>query len=164
MQKKIKLLWTFGDNKITQKFGQTEFAKANPHIYYPFRGHEGLDIGLVINTPVLAVHNGIVIIDDDVDDSPYGNYVCLYNPYQRLRTYYCHLERNIVKNGQMIRKGGLIGYSGWSGVNVKGERVCTGWHLHFGVMQTDKHGYAINTANGYGGFIDPLNEEIIAWK
>ena len=63
----------------------------------------------------------------------YGNMVRIrHNDYNgsKLETRYAHLKEYLVKNGQHVYEGQLIGYSGATG-------NCYGAHLHFEVIYHD---------------------------
>jgi len=118
---------------ITQYFGNTAFATANPQIYNNM-GHDGVDIGVPIGTPVQAALSGTVLATGDTDVfAPngqmcysFGKWVMLEHP-NGLDTLYAHLSDNtIVSKGEAVTTGQLIGYSGMTG-------YATGPHLHFGV-------------------------------
>ncbi len=93
----------------------------------PFSGegafHTGVDISALIGTPVRAAADGIV------------TYAAMENGYGRIikvdhgngiETYYAHLSRFYVQEGQDVRRGEMIGAVGNSG------RV-TAPHLHYEV-------------------------------
>lgn len=119
---------------ITQYFGNTPFATANPSVYNGM-GHDGLDIGMPIGTPVQAALTGTVIGTGDTDlyHSPttgaqcysFGNWIMLQHA-NGLDTLYAHLSQIDVSKGQSVTTGTVIGYSGMTG-------YATGPHLHFGV-------------------------------
>ena len=118
---------------ITQYFGNTAFATQNPQIYNNM-GHDGVDIGVPIGTPVEAALDGFVLGTGNTDVyAPngqmcysFGKWVMLQHP-NGLDTLYAHLSDNtIVSKGQTVTTGQLIGYSGMTG-------YATGPHLHFGV-------------------------------
>ncbi len=118
---------------ITQYFGNTDFSTANPQVYNNM-GHDGLDIGVPIGTPVLAALDGTVLATGNTDiKAPdgemcysFGKWVMLRHP-NGLDTLYAHLSDNtIVSKGQSVTTGQLIGYSGMTG-------YATGPHLHLGV-------------------------------
>ncbi|WP_158654146.1 M23 family metallopeptidase, partial [Helicobacter ailurogastricus] len=60
----------------------------------------------------------------------YGRLIKLYHPFG-FKTYYAHLKKIVVKNGEFVKKGQLIAYSGSSGMS-------TGPHLHYEVRFMDK--------------------------
>lgn len=111
------------NRRITQHFGE---------ISYLYRGkpHNGLDIGASIGTPVFASDDGIVLAVDNNDKSSwskyqYGKYVLIQHP-NGLATLYAHLSHQIVRKGDNVVRGQLIGYSGNTGYS-------TGPHLHLGL-------------------------------
>ncbi len=93
----------------------------------PFTGeqeyHEGLDIAVWYNTPVLATADGVVIYAGWL--SGYGYMVKLKHGFG-YSTYYGHLNKIKVKKGQNVKRGQLIALTGNSGRS-------TGPHLHYEV-------------------------------
>lgn len=132
-----------GDFPITQKFGE------RPDYYKQFdlAGHEGIDFGCPVGTPILAAEKGIVV-RRSVSTKDYGEFVVIWHKELNLATWYCHLSEQLVNVGDTVEKGQRIGISGSTG-NTSGP------HLHFNVCKTDANGYRIGTNNGYQGFIDP---------
>jgi len=85
--------------------------------------HEGIDIAVATNTKILAAASGSVTYAGWM--TGYGNVVILYHG-SNISTLYAHLKSFVVKNGDLVAQGQVIGYAdstGWS----------TGPHLHFGV-------------------------------
>lgn len=91
--------------------------------------HAGDDFPYPCGTPVHAARGGTVASTGW--DSAGGNFVLLDHGYidgVNIASYYAHFERSaVVRTGQHVSKGQLIGYSGSTGRS-------TGCHLHFGVM------------------------------
>jgi len=86
--------------------------------------HAGTDLRAPIGTPVLAPADGVVKFTQYNQNSGYGNVVSLDHNYG-FESYYAHLlNKPVVKEGQFVRKGDLIAYSGNSGMS-------TGPHLHY---------------------------------
>jgi murein DD-endopeptidase MepM/ murein hydrolase activator NlpD len=85
--------------------------------------HEGLDIGVWYNTPVLSTAEGKVSFAGW--SSGYGWTVKIEHGYG-FETLYAHLNRIKVKKGQKVRRRQVIGLSGNSGRS-------TGPHLHYEV-------------------------------
>jgi hypothetical protein len=87
--------------------------------------HTGDDYPCPIGTPVVAALDGVVYSDNP--GQAYGKTVQIDhgNGYQ---TLYGHLSEVVVKNGDVVKKGQLIGKSGDTG-NVSGP------HLHFEVRR-----------------------------
>lgn len=91
----------------------------------PFTGqmavHEGVDIGAPFNTPVQAPAAGRVVITGS--DPRMGNHVGIDHGYG-LETQYGHMSKILVKSGQKVRRGDVIGLVGSTGLS-------TGPHLHY---------------------------------
>lgn len=91
----------------------------------PFTGqpamHDGLDIGAAPNEPVLAPAAARVTAMGV--DSKMGNMVRLDHGYG-FETQYAHLAKILVKNGQRVKRGDIIGLVGSTGLS-------TGPHLHY---------------------------------
>lgn len=87
--------------------------------------HTGLDFGTSINTPVYCTADGVVDFAADGWNGGYGRLVKVTHSFG-FRTYYAHLNKIAVKNGQFVKKGQLLAYSGNSGIS-------TGPHLHYEV-------------------------------
>ena len=121
---------------ITQYFGNTAFATANAAVYSGM-GHNGIDIGVPVGTPVQAALSGIVAGTGNTDlahDSAgnkcysFGKWVMVQHA-NGLNTMYAHLSVISASKGQAVSTGDLLGYSGMTG-------YATGPHLHFGVYAT----------------------------
>lgn len=124
---------------ITQLFGE------NPQFYkrWGYAGHNGIDWGIPVGTPIKAAADGTV---DKVDfeNGGYGNFVRMshMDGNTKYNTYYAHLHSTAVKAGQKISAGTVVGFSGNTGAS-------TGPHLHFGVK--------IDGQNpDYRGYLDPM--------
>ncbi|HVW71942.1 MAG TPA: peptidoglycan DD-metalloendopeptidase family protein [Candidatus Paceibacterota bacterium] len=117
---------------VTQYFGNTSFAAAHAAVYNGM-GHDGIDIGMPIGTPVLAALGGTVLATGNTDiKSPsgqqcysFGKWVMVQHP-NGLSTLYAHLSSIEATKGQVVTTGQEIGLSGMTG-------YATGPHLHFGV-------------------------------
>lgn len=135
--KAVKLAWPVPRSApITQGFGE------NPPVYARFglAGHNGLDFGVPLGTPVRAAAAGVVQRVETRPDG-YGRHVRLV--HAGFITIYAHLARLAVKAGQEAAAGQVIGWSGNSGFS-------SGPHLHFEVRLEGSE------ANGFGGAVDPL--------
>jgi murein DD-endopeptidase MepM/ murein hydrolase activator NlpD len=89
-----------------------------------YRWHYGTDLDLNTGDSVRTVFDGVVRIVK-YDGSGYGNYVVVRH-YNGLETLYGHLSKQLVKTGQYVKAGDLIGKGGSTGRS-------TGPHLHFEV-------------------------------
>jgi murein DD-endopeptidase MepM/ murein hydrolase activator NlpD len=94
------------------------------------RTHEALDIMAPRNTPVLAVEDGK--ITKLFTSQQGGLTIYQFDPSETYAYYYAHLDRyaNGLKEGQVVRKGQVIGYVGSTG-NANPE----GPHLHFAIFR-----------------------------
>lgn len=98
--------------------------------------HRALDFRATVGTPVYAAEDGTVATvyhwtgkRTQGDTNSYGNFIKLKHSAYRcgtLETLYAHLSKMVVKQGETVKEGQLIGYSGATG-NVYGA------HLHFEV-------------------------------
>lgn len=113
-----RFLWPTTSNLITSYFGY----RVHP-IYGTTRFHSGIDIGAPYGAPIYAAENGQVIFA-----SWYGGYgYCIIIDHgDGVSTLYAHCSSIIVKAGQYVSKGQVIGYVGSTGNS-------TGPHLHFEV-------------------------------
>ncbi|MCG8473926.1 MAG: peptidoglycan DD-metalloendopeptidase family protein [Cytophagales bacterium] len=126
--KKDSTAWVFPIKKgrITSRFG-----------WRRYRYHYGIDMKLRKGDPVRAAFDGIVRIAR-YNRGGYGYYVLLRHK-NGLETIYGHLSKYIVKSGQEVKAGDLIGYGGSTGRS-------TGNHLHFELRY---QGNPINPAEFY---------------
>lgn len=89
-------------------------------------GHNGVDYGMDVGTPLYAAATGTVIVSKNYGwNGGYGNYVVIQHP-NNTQTVYGHMSGTMVTVGQKLTQGQLIGYSGNTGKS-------TGPHLHFEV-------------------------------
>jgi murein DD-endopeptidase MepM/ murein hydrolase activator NlpD len=141
-----------GQDLVTQGYGTTSFSKNG----YKGQWHNGVDFGVPIGTPVLAAEDGVVIgvANEDLycPRGAYGKFVAI-NHDNNLSTLYGHLSRQIVSNGDRVKRGQVIGYSGKTG-------YATGPHVHFGVYAQPTFSVAPSNSCGplpRGGDLNPLN-------
>ncbi|MBA3789058.1 peptidoglycan DD-metalloendopeptidase family protein [Patescibacteria group bacterium] len=135
-------------NCITQYFGNTAFATANASVYNGL-GHNGVDFGVPIGTPVQAALSGTVLATGNTDLVPgcfsFGKWVMIKHS-NGLDTLYAHLSQISATQGQAVTNGTVIGYSGMTG-------YATGPHLHFGVYASA--GVQILTLKQFRGATSP---------
>jgi len=95
--------------------------------------HTGQDMSESAGTNIYAAASGIV--DDAEYDNIYGNKVVLYHGNSKrdenLKTMYGHMQTLMVKPGQKVAQGDIIGHVGTTGLS-------TGNHLHFETWVNDK--------------------------
>lgn len=116
-------------------------------IYGTAKFHEGLDFAAATGTPVFATADGIVEVADR--KHAYGNCIDIDHGYNYL-TRYAHLSQILVKPGQKVKRGEIIGKVGSTGKS-------TGSHLHYEVRFK---GEPQNPVNYY--FMDLSPEEYVA--
>jgi len=83
--------------------------------------HDGLDIGAAPNAPVQAPAQGRVSLSGF--DPKLGNIVKLDHGFG-VETLYGHLAKSLVKEGQRVNRGDIVGLVGSTGLS-------TGPHLHY---------------------------------
>lgn len=90
------------------------------------RSHEGIDIFAPKLTPLIAAADGVVtrVREENLG----GKTVWIRVNDKNTSLYYAHLDKQLVQEGQMVKKGEVIGLVGNTG-NAKH----TASHLHFGV-------------------------------
>jgi len=108
------------DGWISSYFGQ----RADPFTGFT-ANHKGLDFAGPEGTKVSAVAAGLVTFAGD--RAGYGEMVEI-NHGNGLSTRYCHNEKVLVKQGDMVRKGQEVSLMGSTGHS-------TGPHLHFEVLK-----------------------------
>lgn len=89
--------------------------------------HKGIDIAGQIDSPILAVEEGLVV--KSYYSTTYGNVVFVKHP-SNFVTVYAHLNKRLVNVGQTVRQGETIGKMGKTG-------HATGTHLHFEAHQLE---------------------------
>lgn len=96
-----------------------------------YREHKGSDIPLNIGDPILAAFDGKVRVVRTVRETGgYGNLIVVRHA-NGLETYYAHLSKHLVQEGDLVKAGEVIGLGGNSGRS-------TGPHLHFEVRYMGK--------------------------
>lgn len=96
--------------------------------YHPITGvwhnHGGTDIPAASGTKIYAAQDGIVTTVSTNKNSSYGWY-CIITHANGRATLYAHMKsKAVLKEGQSVSKGDLVGYVGTTGSS-------TGNHLHF---------------------------------
>ena len=94
------------------------------------RFHEGTDLAAAEGTPVVAAFSGRVEIAGWLGG--YGLIVVISHGDTH-ETRYAHLSEVLVKPGQVVKQGNVIGLVGSTG-------MATGPHLHFEIWQKMKNG------------------------
>ena len=127
------ILWALPIDYV--RLSSTFGYRTHPVSGQPNKMHNGVDLTGAIGTPVYATRSGKVSYVGFQKNGA-GNYVNIQHDNGFLSTY-MHLDSYIVKAGDYVTIGQLIGYCG----NTGGS---TGPHLHFGIK---KNGSWVNPAN-----------------
>lgn len=104
------------DGVVTSESG----SRTNP-VNGNSENHKGIDIGVPLNTEVMAVKGGE--ITKTGYSNSYGNYIG-YKTYDGYNVFYAHLNSVKSKVGDVVSQGQVIAYSGSTGQS-------TGPHLHY---------------------------------
>ena len=133
---------------ITQHFGVNKDAYKK----FGLAGHNGIDLRAQVGTPVFAPVDGIVDVRNYGRKS-YGRHIRIKN--DRLLIILAHLNETLIKDGQFVRMGEMIGRTGNSGYS-------SGPHLHIGGYYLEE-GRIVNIDNDFAGAIN-LEAGMITWK
>ncbi|VEJ54197.1 peptidase, M23/M37 family [Campylobacter insulaenigrae] len=113
------------DNGITGEFGWRHHPILNKKEFHP-----GIDLRAPLKTPIYAPANGVVEYAA-YSNNGYGYSVILIHNFG-FKTVYAHMTRqDVVKAGEFVKKGQLLGYTGSTGLS-------TGPHLHYEVRFINK--------------------------
>lgn len=97
------------------------------------KNHKGVDISTPSRSPVYAPLDGIVTRSEDTTPNPCGGHIRLN--HGDLETKFCHLSGMIVKPGDKVKRGQLIGYSGGDPNRDPHPGRSTGPHLHYEILK-----------------------------
>lgn len=129
-QTEPKFLWTGAFLPMVDSTVESRFADDRT---YTWQGkkvdqqtHLGFDLAKLAHSPIPASNDGRVIWAQDL--GIYGNCIVIDHGYG-LQSIYGHLSEFLVKKGDMVKKGQVIGRTGSTG-------LAGGDHLHF-TMQVD---------------------------
>lgn len=134
------------DWRISQYFAN------NPNYYkqFGFAGHEGIDYATPNGTELYSPFDGVVVRDiDNPKLNAYGEHIVVWDPVQKIAMWFCHLQSNLVSQGDRVNRGQLLGYTDNTGNS-------SGPHCHVNFCETDATANRLNTNNGYKGFLDLL--------
>ncbi|MFC1843160.1 M23 family metallopeptidase [Candidatus Dependentiae bacterium] len=96
--------------------------------------HYGVDMAALKGTPVCAAYTGIVL--EARYASGYGNTIVVAHS-RKYKTRYAHLSKILVKVGQKVRRGKIIGRVGDTGY-VRSSKGRDASHLHFELIEFGK--------------------------
>jgi murein DD-endopeptidase MepM/ murein hydrolase activator NlpD len=125
--KSMPTLWpvkTSYFTRISSGFG----IRANPFNNKYLQFHNGIDIASDWGAEILSGGNGTVTVVGY--DKVYGNNITIKHSDQ-FESFYAHLKRVYVKEGDTVNKGNVIGIMGSTGLS-------TMQHLHYEVRENGK--------------------------
>jgi len=103
--------------------------------------HNAIDLPTFQGTPVRAASDGVIYT---VKDNGYGYSYIIVVHSGGLSTVYGHMSKMLVKEGDLVMKGSIIGLSGGMPGTKGAGYMTTGPHLHFEMLDN-------------GSYVDPLN-------
>jgi len=120
--------------KPTTGYISSFFGKRKHPIYHTIQYHNAIDISTQKGEPIMASADGKVV--KSTHQVGYGLTIVIDHGYGII-TKYAHCSKSIVKRGQKVKRGEVIGYVGQSGIT-------TGPNLHYEVVT---NGVAQNPLN-----------------
>jgi murein DD-endopeptidase MepM/ murein hydrolase activator NlpD len=138
-------VWPIAHPRLTLPFGPTPWGT---HIVDGERFHDGIDLATFCGDRIVAAHAGSVLAASRHFDQQLGWIGSLQPYFSRLdakglwatlpivvviddgdgyRSVYAHFERIVVRVGQQVHAGQLLGYEGATG-------HASGCHLHYGLF------------------------------
>lgn len=133
-----------GSSRLVSGFGY----RIHP-IYKTAKMHTGIDFAAPTGTPIYSTGNGVVS-QTEFNGRGYGNNVVINHGYG-YQTLYGHMTKFVVRPGQKVQRGDLIGYVGSTGSS-------TGPHCHYEVI---KDGNKIDPINYFYNDLTPQEYEQI---
>lgn len=118
-----EFIWPVPANRSALSGGDFFGMRFHP-IFHEWRMHTGIDIGAPTGANILASNGGTVLIT--AFTTGYGNKIVVDHGGGYV-TLYAHCSKILVKAGQHVEQGEVIGYVGSTG-------WATGPHLHFEIM------------------------------
>ncbi|EAJ7097274.1 M23 family metallopeptidase [Campylobacter upsaliensis] len=117
--------WPITNKGVTGKFGWREHPILKRKEFHP-----GINLAASIGTPIYAPASGVVEFSG-YSNNGYGYNVILLHNFG-FKSVFAHMTRkDVVKAGDFVNKGDLIGYTGNTGLS-------TGPHLHYEVRFINK--------------------------
>lgn len=115
-------------------------------IYKIRRHHAGMDFSAPTGTDVYATGNGVVtrVVNAPRSRRDYGTFIEVDHGYG-YKTLYAHMDKVLVRRGQEVNRGEVIGLVGNTGAS-------TAPHLHYEVIKNNR---AVNPIDYYFSDISP---------
>ncbi|MBR7129292.1 MAG: M23 family metallopeptidase [Tidjanibacter sp.] len=125
MAASIPAIWPINRKDLRGPIGA--YGRRLHPIYKRYIHHKGIDFGGRRGDPIYATGNGVVShTEKGLRRKGYGQQIVIDHGFG-YKTRYAHLNERLVKKGQEVKRGELIGYMG----NTGGS---TGPHLHYEVI------------------------------
>ncbi len=135
MAASIPAIWPINKKDLKGPIGA--YGRRLHPIYKRYIQHKGIDFGGRKGDPIYATGNGVVVRSEKgLKRKGYGQQLVIDHGFG-YKTRYAHLSERLVKVGQEVKRGELIGYMGSTGGS-------TGPHLHYEVIYM-------------GNNVDPIN-------
>lgn len=135
MAASIPAIWPINKKDLRGPIGA--YGRRLHPIYKRYIMHKGIDFGGRKGDPIYATGNGKVVHSEKgLRRKGYGQQLVIDHGFG-YKTRYAHLNERLVKVGQEVKRGELIGYMGSTGGS-------TGPHLHYEVIYM-------------GNNVDPIN-------
>ena len=135
MAASIPAIWPIDKRDLRGPIGA--YGRRLHPIYKRYIKHKGIDFGGRKGDPIYATGNGKVVHSEKgLRRKGYGQQLVIDHGFG-YKTRYAHLNERLVKVGQEVKRGELIGYMGSTGGS-------TGPHLHYEVIYM-------------GNEVDPIN-------
>ena len=134
MMEHLPTLWPLDRSKMRR------LGKYGPRIHPILKTrkiHTGIDMSGPTGLPIYATGNGV--ITSPVKRGGYGLQVLVDHQFG-YKTRYAHLSKILVKEGQSVKRGDVIGLLGNTGRS-------TGPHLHYEIIHRGQHVNPINYLN-----------------
>lgn len=106
----------------------SQFGPRTHPVHRVVRHHNGVDLAAPDGTPIRAIKNGVVVFADP--HGAYGNLIVIKHKGD-YTSHYGHCSKVLVRTGQQIRAGQIIGEVGATG-------KVTGAHLHLEIRKDGK--------------------------
>ena len=146
-EEKEQLLKAIPTIKPVKNEDLTRMASGYGYCSDPFtkarKFHRGMDFTAPRGTPVYATGNGVVKRADR-RSSGYGRHIRIDHGFGYI-SLYAHLYKYVVRRGQKVKRGDLIGFVGSTGRSQAP-------HLHYEIIKDGKH---VNPLNFYYGNLSP---------
>ncbi len=176
------------DNEIAKRLGNNKIIPGKGQISWPMQGtltqgygntgftslgynfHNGIDIAAPAGRQIYAVADGVVNATG-TGQGAYGNWVAIKHSTGKFEgraivSLYGHMSSFVVKSGQTVKQGDLVGFEGNTGNTTRllyGPH--RGYHIHFTIFDANGFGVAPGTLTKtygpyqvpYGATYNPLS-------